>query len=69
MTGQPIKRVFTGNRVVLPGADQPTPATIVVDIQTGKIIDTSPGRSSPDDQLDVDFIDAGDKIILPGLVE
>ena len=69
MAGQPTKRAFTGDRVVLPGGDQPTAATIVVDIQTGKITDVYHGRRSADELQGVHVIDAGDKIILPGLVE
>ena len=66
MTGQ---RAFTGNYVVLPGADQPTAATIVVDTQTGKIIDVQSGRRAAHELPDVELIDAGDRVILPGLVE
>lgn len=69
MTEQSVKRAFTGDRVVLPGGDQPTAATIVVDVQTGKITDVLPGRRSPDELPDFHVVDAGDNIILPGLVE
>lgn len=69
MIEQPVKRAFTGDRVVLPGGDQPTAATIVVDVQTGKITDVLPGRRSSDELRDFDVVDAGDNIILPGLVE
>lgn len=64
--------VCTGDKVVLPGAEEPQPATIAIDTTTGIIIDVQHARSGrsafpdiPDDQ----FIDAGDRLILPGLVE
>jgi hypothetical protein len=62
--------VVTGRNVLLPGSDQPQPATITVDGSTGKITDIqtvyttqqSPGGETM-------FVDAGDKFVLPGLVE
>ncbi|KAG9221112.1 hypothetical protein CCMSSC00406_0005449 [Pleurotus cornucopiae] len=64
--------VCTGDKVVLPGARDPQPATIAIDTTTGIIIDVQHARSGrsafpdiPDDQ----FIDAGDRLILPGLVD
>jgi alpha-D-ribose 1-methylphosphonate 5-triphosphate diphosphatase PhnM len=61
--------VFTGTNVVLPGRENPTPGTIRVDIQSGKIIDVTEGKRTSQDFPDSDFIDVGDKYILPGLVE
>ena len=61
--------VLTSRNVLLPGSDQPQPATITVNIGTGKIteiqtvyIQRSPGGETT-------FIDAGEKFVLPGLVE
>jgi hypothetical protein len=61
--------VFTGTNVVLPGRENPTPGTIRVDVQSGKIIDVTEGKCTSQDFPDSDFIDVGDKYILPGLVE
>lgn len=62
--------IFTGRNVLLPGCDDPKPATIIVDIATGKITDIQDAYL---DRIqfpaDVTWIDAGDKYILPGLVE
>ena len=68
-----IMRVFTGSKVLLPGSDQPQPATIVVDPATGKITDVrryySPTRSDFPDVQETDWIDAAANVILPGIVE
>ena len=63
------KRAFTGNNVVLPGHDAPRPATVVVDLVTGKITEVHDGRRTTDELPGVDLVDAGDKFVLPGLVE
>jgi allantoinase len=64
--------IFTGKNVLLPECDNPQPATIIVDTATGKITDIRDGcldrNQFPADQ-DATWIDAGDKYILPGLVE
>ncbi|KAI0654832.1 allantoinase [Cubamyces menziesii] len=65
------KRVFTSRHVVL-GDGQPRPATVIADVTTGKIVDILDGvspRSSFSEVGDADWIDAGDKYILPGLVD
>lgn len=65
-------RVFTGTNVLLDSDDQPRPATIVVDVKTGKITDVRSGtghRAAFPDVSDADWIDAGDNLVLPGLVE
>jgi allantoinase len=62
--------VVTSRNVLLPGSDQLQPATITVNIDTGKITDiqtvyterTSSGGETT-------FIDAGEKFVIPGLVE
>ncbi|TFK46625.1 allantoinase [Heliocybe sulcata] len=65
-------RVFTGQNVLLPGHDAPVPATIEIDKSTGKITEVKPGtagRASYSPLGDGDFIDAGSKLIIPGLVD
>ena len=72
MAHEHIRRVFTGQNVVLPGQDQPTPATIVVDGLTGKITDITDVHAARHEFPDVPeshWVDAGRKVILPGLVE
>ncbi|KAI0366095.1 allantoinase [Pilatotrama ljubarskyi] len=65
-------RVFVGRNVVL-GDGQPRPATVVADANTGKIVDildgVTPHQSFPDAVDDDGWLDAGDKYILPGLVD
>ena len=66
-----FKRVFTGRNVVLSDG-QPQPATVIVDAAAGRIVDilgTASARSDFPDIGDADWIDAGDKYILPGIVE
>ncbi|PPQ63996.1 hypothetical protein CVT24_009425 [Panaeolus cyanescens] len=68
--------VFSGNNVLLPGNDSLQKATIVVDTLSGKIIIIRPLLPTSLEQLSNEFapktvqwVDAGDKLILPGLVE
>ena len=64
-------RVYTGRNVVLSNSP-PQPATVIADAATGKITDILHKYSARSDFPDVgdnDWIDAGDKYILPGLVE
>ena len=64
--------VFTSSNVLLPGSDSCTPGTIVVDKATGKIAEIRSTHTSHADFPDIsdeNWIDAGDKWILPGLVE
>ncbi|KDQ50281.1 hypothetical protein JAAARDRAFT_142213 [Jaapia argillacea MUCL 33604] len=68
----PTTRIFSGRNVLLPDNPQPVPATVEVDLSSGKIISISPGARSKDSYPDIaaeDFIDAGDHIIIPGLVD
>jgi allantoinase len=60
--------ILTGKNVLLPGNDTPQPATIKIDKESGKIIDVRVGYKVQETP-DVNFINAGDKFILPGLVE
>jgi len=68
--------VCSGQRVLLPETDIPQPATVVIDISTGKITDVRLGKHSRSDltlylpsNSEITWVDAGNKIILPGLVE
>jgi len=68
--------VCSGQRVLLPETDIPQPATVIVDMLTGKITDVRLGKHSRSDltlylpsNSEITWIDAGSKIILPGLVE
>jgi hypothetical protein len=63
--------VCTGSQVLFPDITDPVPATIIIERSTGKIIDVRRNQVSRE-QLpfeSVEWIDAGDKIVLPGLVE
>ena len=63
--------VFTGSNVLLPGQAAPQPATITASTSTGKITQIQLGQTTRDDNVSegVQWIDAGNKFILPGLVE
>jgi len=50
-------------------AMSPQPATIVVDVQTGKIIDIVPSYNARNGLEDVEWVDCGGNYILPGLVD
>ena len=60
--------IFHGSKVLLPDRDELIEASIVVDTDKGTIISVIEGPPSGiNDNIEV--IDAGDNIILPGLVE
>jgi allantoinase len=62
----------TSRKVLLPDSDLPRPATINVDLETGKIIEVFLGYIGDEACKkggDSHFVDAGDKVVLPGLVE
>jgi allantoinase len=64
--------VYTGSKVLLPDSDTLQPATIVIDLATGKILNIYHAQIAQHDmQLpeDTTWLDAQDKVILPGLVE
>ncbi|KAI0747201.1 allantoinase [Daedaleopsis nitida] len=66
------RRVFTSRNVVRDGTRPPRPATVIADTATGKILDildALPSRIDFPDVPDADWIDAGDKYILPGIVD
>lgn len=63
---------ITGQNVLLPGFNVPRPATIKIDVGTGKItdiLDIYLTRSGLSADKDATWLDAGEKYILPGLVE
>ena len=62
----------TGKNVLLPGSDIPQPATLKIDVGSGKITDIQYKHivgSNFASELPIKWIDAGDRFILPGLVE
>lgn len=62
----------TSHNVLLPNFDLPQPATINVDLKTGKIIEVRlgyVGNETCKKSGDLHFVDAGDKFVLPGLVD
>ncbi|KAG6911147.1 hypothetical protein DXG01_003887 [Tephrocybe rancida] len=63
--------ICTGRNVLLPGIPSPVPATLTIDLSTGKIIEIvdSYQTTIPQSNESVRWIDAGDKIVLPGLVD
>ena len=68
--------VCTGKGALLSDVDEPTPATILIDNVTGKITEiqkiyqnrTEFEAARPSTAIAA-WVDAGDKIIIPGLVE
>jgi len=64
----PNQLIFHGSKVLLPDHDEPIEASIVVDADNGMILSVIEGPLSGIDDT-VEVIDAGDNIILPGLVE
>ncbi|KAG8922433.1 hypothetical protein FRC02_011859 [Tulasnella sp. 418] len=64
--------VVTSSNVLLPGQDNPSPATIEVDLTTGKfsaVHNEKKNHSDYQNVSDTNWIDAGDLYILPGLVD
>lgn len=60
--------VVRGNNVLLPETQQPEPATIVVNVSSGKITQVIKGVSD-DVPTGAQVVDAGDLIVMPGLVD
>ena len=60
--------VFHGSKVLLPDLDEPIEASIVVDADKGTILSVVEGPLSGDTDS-VEVIEAGNNVILPGLVE
>ncbi|PBK74351.1 allantoinase [Armillaria solidipes] len=62
--------VCTSTNVLLPASDSPQSATLVIDTVTGKINDVQLGRAAKTSFPDnIQWVDAGDKYVLPGLVD
>lgn len=62
--------VCSSFKVLLPGLDDLQPATISIDLVTGKITGVQLGRQPRESYPEgVHWLDVGEKIILPGLVE
>lgn len=68
--------VCSGENVMLPGQNSLQKATIIVDKSSGKIVNIRHTRPTSLEQLSNEFapktiqwVDVGDKVILPGLVE
>lgn len=65
--------VCSASKVLLPGRDNPTAATIIVDKVSGKIIDVRETLLDRDGEefasQSVEWLDAGENVVLPGLVE
>ena len=67
----PKRAVFTGRNVVLSDG-QPRAATVIADVESGKIVEILDRLSVRTDFPDVDdalWMDAGNQYILPGIVE
>lgn len=64
----PNRLIFHGSKVLLPDHDELAEASIVVDVDKGTIISVIEG---PLDRIgdNLQVIDAGDNVVLPGLVE
>lgn len=66
--------VCSGPRVLLPESREPIPATIIIDKSSGKILQIHNRQITNSQELDlhhssIEWIDAGDDVVLPGLVE
>lgn len=65
--------VLTSDQVLLDTSEAPSPATIEVDLASGKIVAVHKGRRDRGehyaDLSDEFWVDAGDLFLLPGLVE
>ena len=66
--------VCSAQRVLLPDNNEPTPATLVIDKCSGKIVQVRQGQLTHEEirlavDGDIEWIEAGNNIVLPGLVE
>jgi allantoinase len=65
--------VCSASKVLLPGQDEPTAATIIVDKASGKIIEVRETLLNRDEGhfngQSIEWIDTGDNVVLPGMVE
>ncbi|KAK7053281.1 Allantoinase [Paramarasmius palmivorus] len=67
-------KVIASSRVLLPDTEELCPAAIVVDSSSGKIRDVLPGQYSANDSSSsfpsgAQWIDVGEQVVLPGLVD
>ncbi|KAI3618954.1 mitochondrial precursor [Moniliophthora roreri] len=67
-------KVIVSSHVLLPDTEDLCPAAIIIDSETGKITEIRLGRYSASDSSDsfpsdAQWVDAGDRVILPGLVD
>lgn len=68
MSSESSRVIFHGSRVLLPDLDEFVEASIVVDTDKGTILSVIEGPLS--EAIDnIEVVEAGDNIILPGLVE
>ncbi|KAF8161108.1 allantoinase [Crassisporium funariophilum] len=64
--------VCSGDKVLLPGNATPTPATVIIDKVSGRIIEVRQGIQTHQDlklDEDTEWIKAGSHVVLPGLVD
>lgn len=64
--------ICSAQKVLLPGNNEPTPATIIIDKHSGQIVQVRQGQLTHKELgLDghVEWIEAGNNTVLPGLVE
>ncbi|KAH8115738.1 allantoinase [Phellopilus nigrolimitatus] len=64
--------IFTSDNILLTGSQKLAPATLIVEKSTGKILEVKETRSTRADFPEIaddDWVDAGDRWILPGLVD
>ena len=68
---EPRTLICTGRNVLLPEENTLGPATIRIDVPSGKIVEITREFQLNDahNEHDILWIDAGDKLVLPGLVE
>lgn len=75
-SSMPPLLVLSSRQILLPDTDVPQPATLVINTLSGKIVNIRTGQESIDDlgphlppETEITWIDAGNKVVLPGLVE
>lgn len=64
------KLFVTSQQACLPNSDSLVPATIEVDLHTGKITNVDAHYTQPDKRdQNAQWVDTGDLVLLPGLVD
>lgn len=63
--------IISSSRIILPDSTEPTPGTIEIDKNTGKIIKILPYKLSINDYNDhkEQFLDVGNNVVMPGLID